>query len=52
MPEFFTLDIQFQFVYVLLKRLKWSLQFIIHLFSFRLNIGAKQLVIDAKGSSM
>ena len=48
MHDFFTLDIHFQFVNVSLKHLKRSSQFIIHLFSFRLNIGAKQLVIDVK----
>ena len=48
MHEFFMLDIQCQFTNVLLERLKWSSQFIIHLSSFRLNIEAKQLVINAE----
>ena len=42
MHEFFELDIKCLFVNVSLKRLKRSSHFIIHLFSFRLNIGAKQ----------
>ena len=37
-------------LYVLLKCLKWLSQFVINLSSFRLNIGAKKLVIDIEGS--
>ena len=48
MHEFFTLDNQCQFVNVLPKYLKQSLQFIIHLSNFRLNIGAQQLVVDVE----
>ena len=44
--EFFTLDIQCQFVNALLKCLKQLSQFIIDLSNFRLNIRAKQLVND------
>ena len=51
MCEFFTLDIQCQFVNVSSKRLKWLLQFIIYLVSdFRLNIGAKQSVVNVEDS--
>ena len=46
MHEIFTLYIHSQFVNVSLKRLKRSSQFIIHMLSFCLNIGAKQLVVD------
>jgi len=52
MHEFFMLDIKCQFVDVLLKRLKRSSQFIIHMSSFRLNIGAKQLVVDVEDNAM
>ena len=54
MHELVTFDIQCQFVNVSLKHLKRSLQFIIiHMFdNFRLNIGAKQLVVDVKDSVM
>ena len=48
MQGFLTLDIHCRFVNVLPKRLKQSSRFIIHLSSFRLNIGAKQLVVDVK----
>ena len=48
MHEFFRTDIQCQFVNVSLKRLKWLLQFIIHMSSFHLNIGAKQFVADVE----
>ena len=48
MHELFTLNIHCQFVNVSLKRLKRSSQSIIHLSSFHLNIGAKQLVIDVE----
>ena len=50
MHEFFTLDIHCQFVSVSLKCLKRSSEFIIHLSNFRLNVGAKQLVVDVKVS--
>ena len=49
MHEFFKLDIQCQFVNVSLKR---SSPFIVHLSNFRLNIGAKQLVINVEDSAM
>ena len=52
MLEFFTFDIQCQFVNVSLKRLKRSLQFIINLSNFRLNIEAKQLVVDVEDSDV
>ena len=48
MHEFFTLDIQCQFVNVSLKCLKQSSQFIMHLVSFHLNIGEKQPVVDVE----
>ena len=48
MHVIFMFDIHCQFVNISLKRLKPSSQFIIHLSNFRLNIGAKQLVIDVK----
>ena len=50
MHQFCTLDIHGQFVNVSLKCLKRSSQFIIHMSSFRSNIGAKQLVINVKVS--
>ena len=46
------LDIQCQFVNVSLKRLKRSSEFIIHLSSFRLNIGEKQLVVDVEDNDV
>ena len=46
MHEFLMLYIHSRFVNVSLKRLKRSSQFIIPMFSFHLNIRAKQLVID------
>ena len=52
MHEFFMLDIRCQFVNVLLKGLKQLLQFIIHMSSFRLTIGAKQLVFDVEDSDV
>ena len=48
MHEFFTIIIQCQFINVPLKHLKQSLQFIIHMFNFRLNIRAKQLVVNVE----
>ena len=45
MHEIRTLDIQCQFVNVSSDRRS---QFIIHVFSFRLNIIAKQLVVDVR----
>ena len=50
MHDFFTLDIQCQFVNILLKRLKRLSHFIIHVSSVRLNIKAKQLVVDVKNN--
>ena len=50
MHEFCMLDIRCRFVNVSLKRLKRSSQFIIHMSSFRSNIGAKQLVVNVKDS--
>ena len=53
MHEFFMLDIQCQFVNVLLKCLKRSSQFIIHMFdNFRLKIGTKQLVVNVEDSAL
>ena len=42
------IEIQYQIINVLMKRLKQSSQFIIRLFSFCLNIEAKQLVVDVE----
>lgn len=50
MHGFCTLDIQCQFVSMSLKSLERSLQFIIQLSSFCLNLGAKQVVIDVEDS--
>ena len=50
MCDFSILDTDCQFVSISLKRLKRSSQFIMHLSNFRLNIGAKQLVVDVKDS--
>ena len=51
MHDFFTLDIQYQFINVSLKRLKRSLQFIIHLSNFRFGVLAS-LDISAVRCSM
>ena len=49
--ELFMVDIDCLFVWgVSLKRLERSSQFIIHVCNIRLNIGAKQLVVDVKDS--
>lgn len=48
MHDFLTLDIQCLFVNVSLERIKQTSQLIMHLSNFRLNIGAKQLVIDVE----
>ena len=48
MHEIFTLGIQCHFDNVSLKRLKRLSQFITHLSNFRLNIIAKQLVVDVE----
>ena len=52
MHEFFTLDIQCQFVNVLLKRLEQPSQFIVHMSSFYLKIVAKQMVVNVEDSAM
>ena len=52
MHEFFTLDIQCQFVNVLLKRLEQPSQFIVHMSSFCLKIVAKQMVVNVEDSAM
>ena len=52
MQDFFTHDIQCQFVNVMLERLKWFSQLIINLSNFRLNIGAKQLVVNVDDNAM
>ena len=50
MHEIFMFDIECQFVDVSLKRLQRLSQFTIHLSSFRLNVGAKQLVVNVEDS--
>ena len=46
MHDFFMLDIECEFVNVSLKCLKRSSLFTVNLSNFRLNVGAKQLVVD------
>ena len=52
MREILMFGIKCQFVNVSLKSLKQSPQFIIHLSSLCLNIGAKQSVVDIEDNAM